>query len=227
MTYAELVQKIRDYTEVGSEVLTATIVNGFIRDAEFKIFREADADYAREYATSSFTANNKYIALPNASGSSGANTSRIALIVRSVVVTNSSGVQVSLEPRDDTFITEYNSSGATGFPKYYATFRENAIEVAPTPSSAFVVALDYIYTPDGLSSTNTTTYISINAPELLLYACLVEAFAYLIGHMDMYKLYQEKYNMALQGFKLEQTGRRRRDEYQDGTLRIKVPSPSP
>jgi len=45
--------------------------------------------------------------------------------------------------------------------------------------------------------------------------------------MDMYKLYQEKYNEALQGFALEQTGRRRRDEFQDGTLRIKVPSPSP
>jgi hypothetical protein len=184
MTYAELVQKIRDYTEVGSEVLTSTIVNGFIRDAEFKIFREADADYAREYATSTFTANNKYLVLPN-------------------------------------------SSGSSGFPKYYATFRENAIEVAPTPSSNFVVELDYIYTPDGLSVTNTETYISVNAPELLLYACLVEAFAYLKGPMDMYKLYQEKYNMALQGFTLEQTGRRRRDEYQDGTLRIKVPSPSP
>ena len=65
MTYAELVQKIRDYTEVGSEVLTATIVNGFIRDSEFKIFREADADYAREYATTTFTANNKFVALPN------------------------------------------------------------------------------------------------------------------------------------------------------------------
>ena len=225
MTYAELVQKIRDYTEVGSEVLTSTIVNGFIRDAEFKIFREADADYAREYATSTFTANNKYLALPNATGVSSSE--RRALIVRSVVATNSSSVQVSLEPRDDTFITEYNSTRSTGFPKYYATFRENAIEVAPTPSSNFVVELDYIYTPDGLSVTNTETYISVNAPELLLYACLVEAFAYLKGPMDMYKLYQEKYNMALQGFTLEQTGRRRRDEYQDGTLRIKVPSPSP
>ena len=224
MTYAELVQKIRDYTEVGSEVLTSTIVNGFIRDAEFKIFREADADYAREYATSTFTANNKFVALPNAAGTAA---ERRALVVRSVVVTNSSGVQVSLEPRDDTFLTEYNSTSTTGFPKYYATFRENAIEVAPTPSSNFVVELDYIYTPDGLSPTNTETYISVNAPELLLYACLVEAFAYLKGPMDMYKLYQEKYNMALQGFTLEQTGRRRRDEYQDGTLRIKVPSPSP
>jgi hypothetical protein len=137
MTYAELVQKIRDYTEVDSGVLTSTIVNGFIRDSEFKIFREADADYAREYATSSFTANNKYVLLPNSSGSSGTTTSRRALIVRSVVATNTSGIQVALEPRDDTFITEYNSSGSTGFPKYYATFRENAIEVAPTPSSNF------------------------------------------------------------------------------------------
>jgi hypothetical protein len=224
MTYAELVQKIRDYTEVDSGVLTATIVNGFIRDSEFKIFRETDADYSREYATSTFTANNKFVALPNSAGTTA---ERRALIVRSVVVTNTSGIQVSLEPRDDTFITEFNSSGSTGFPKYYATFRENAIEVAPTPDAAYVVTLDYIYTPDALSATNTTTYISLNAPELLLYACLVEAFAYLKGPMDMYKLYQEKYNMALQGFALEQTGRRRRDEYQDGTLRIKVPSPSP
>ena len=59
MTYTELVAKIRNYTEVGSEVLTSTIVDGFIRDSEFRIFRETDADYSREYATSSFTVNNK------------------------------------------------------------------------------------------------------------------------------------------------------------------------
>ena len=33
MTYAELVQKIRDYTETDSNVLTDTIVNGFIENA--------------------------------------------------------------------------------------------------------------------------------------------------------------------------------------------------
>jgi hypothetical protein len=43
----------------------------------------------------------------------------------------------------------------------------------------------------------------------------------------MYKLYSDKYNEALQGFALEQTGRRRRDEYEDGSMRIKIPSPSP
>jgi hypothetical protein len=227
MTYTELVAKIRNYTEVGAEVLSSTVVDGFIRDSEFRIFRETDADYSREYATSSFTSNNKYLSLPNSSGSSGTNTDRRALIVRSVVATNSSSIQVALEPRDDTFITEYNSSGTTGFPKYYAMFRESAIEVAPTPDLGYAVTLDYVYTPDGLTSTNTTTYVSVNAPELLLYACLVEAYAYLKGPMDMYKLYQDKYNTALQGFALEQTGRRRRDEFQDGVLRIKINSPSP
>jgi hypothetical protein len=66
-------------------------------------------------------------------------------------------------------------------------YRETAIQVAPTPDASYAVTLDYVYTPDNLSATNTTTYISDNAPQLLLYACLVEAFAYLKGPMDMYK----------------------------------------
>lgn len=227
MTYTELLQQIRDYTEVDSSVLTNSICDTFIKNAEYRIFREADADYSREYATSSFNANNKYLLLPDDNTDEGTTTIRRAFIVRSVIVTNSSSNQVALDPRDDTFITEYNSSGATGFPKYYSMYRENAIQVAPTPDAAYAVTLDYVYTPDNLSSTNTTTYISQNAPELLLYACLVEAFAYLKGPMDMYKLYQDKYNTALQGFTIEQTGRRRRDEYFDGSLRIKINSPSP
>jgi hypothetical protein len=227
MTYAELLQQIRDYTEVDSSILTSSICDTFIKNAELKIFREADADYSREYATSTFNQNNQYLSLPDDNTDEGSTSIRRAFIVRSVVATNSSSVQVSLEPKDDTFITEYNGSGASGFPKYYAMFRENAIQVAPKPDAPYAVTLDYVYTPDNLSSTNTTTYISLNAPELLLYACLLEAFAYLKGPMDMYKLYQEKYNEALQGFALEQTGRRRRDEYFDGSLRIKLNSPSP
>lgn len=227
MTYTELLQNIRNYTEVDSSVLTNSVCDVFIKNSEYRIFRETDADYSREYATSSFNSGNKYLLLPDDNTNTGTTTTRRAFIVRSVIVTNTSSIQISLEPRDDTFITEYNSSGSTGFPKYYSMYRENAIQVAPVPDNNYTVTLDYVYTPDNLSSTNTTTYLSLNAPELLLYACLVEAFAYLKGPLDMYKLYQDKYNTALQGFALEQTGRRRRDEFQDGVLRIKINSPSP
>ena len=41
MTYAELIQKIRDYTEVDANVLTDTILNGFIEDAEFRILKRS------------------------------------------------------------------------------------------------------------------------------------------------------------------------------------------
>ena len=47
MTYTELVQKIRDYTEVDANVLTSTIVNGFIENAEFRILRDVDSDNNR------------------------------------------------------------------------------------------------------------------------------------------------------------------------------------
>jgi len=83
MTYAELLQKIRDYTEVDSNVLTDSIIQGMIRDAELRIFREVDADYAREYATANLNINSPYIDLPNASGTSGTQTTRRSVIVRS------------------------------------------------------------------------------------------------------------------------------------------------
>ena len=43
----------------------------------------------------------------------------------------------------------------------------------------------------------------------------------------MYKLYFDKYNEELQNFALQQMGRRRRAEYDDGVPRIQVPSPTP
>jgi hypothetical protein len=65
MTYAELVQKIRDYTEVSSNVLTSTIIDGFIEDAEFRIFRDVDSDNNRRYATASLISGQRYIDIPD------------------------------------------------------------------------------------------------------------------------------------------------------------------
>jgi hypothetical protein len=64
MTYAELVQKIRDYTEVDSNVFTSTIVNGFILDAEWRIQRDVDSDNNRKYATATVIAGQAYVSTP-------------------------------------------------------------------------------------------------------------------------------------------------------------------
>ena len=72
-----------------------------------------------------------------------------------------------------------------------------------------------------------TTFISNYFPQLLLYATLVEAYGFLKGPMDMLTLYEQKYNTELQKIAGMQLGRRRRDDYTDGTVRLKIESPSP
>ena len=227
MTYAELLQKVRDYTEVDSAVLTDTIVQGMIRDAELRIFREVDADYTREYATANLNINSPYLDLPSANVTTSTRTS---IIVRSILVFDSTQTPTTkeyLDKRDTSFIFEYNSTGETGVPKYYANWKETTIIMAPAPDAQYKVQLSYIYSPEALSATNTTTYLSDNVSDLLFYATMVQAYEFLKGPMDMYKIYSDKYNGAIQSFALEQMGRRRRDEYMDGVPRIKVPSPSP
>ena len=80
--------------------------------------------------------------------------------------------------------------------------------------------INYILKDAGLSSTNPTTYISLNFPNGLLYACLVEAYGFLKGPQDLLQLYEQKYKQVVEGFAIEQMGRRRRDEYQSGVPRV-------
>ena len=43
----------------------------------------------------------------------------------------------------------------------------------------------------------------------------------------MYNLYKTRYDKAIEAFALQQMGRRRRAEYDDGVPRLQVGSPSP
>ena len=107
-----------------------------------------------------------------------------------------------------------------GLPKYYSYWDENTIVLAPTPDQNYNMQINYILKPSGLSGSNTETYLSKEFPNGLLYACLVEAYGFLKGPPDMIQFYEGKYQQALQGFTVEQMGRRRRDEYQQGSPRL-------
>ena len=214
MTYAELVQKIRDYTEVDANVLTSTIVNGFISDAEFRILRDVDSDNNKRYATANLVASNRFIDTPDN-----------LLVIRSAQIIDSDGSSQPdnrefLEYRDTSYMSEYNPTGSTGVPKYYGFWDNDTIVLAPTPDATYTIQLNYILKDPGLSSTNTETYISKVFPNGLLYACLVEAFSFLKGPNDLLQLYEGKYKQVVEGFSIEQMGRRRRDEYQSGVPRV-------
>jgi len=225
LTFSEMLTKVRDYTEVDSNVLTDSIIEGFLTDTEIGISRAVDGmDVDRKYSTSTFVANNRYLNLPSD-----------VLYLRSLEVfdSNQTGTpRVFLEKRDQTFIAEYSpntSAISTGVPKYYAYWDDSPqyIVVGPAPDSAYTVQINYIKTPQHLSASNTTTYLSTYAENLLFYGVMVEAFSFLKGPTDMYNLYKSRYTEELKTFSILQKGYRRRDDYSDGVTRIPLDSPSP
>ena len=241
-TYTTLKQAILDYTEVGSTVFTTTILDGFIMAAQFRINLDCPMDSDRIQSEAQFATDFNTITMPTKT-----------LFVRGIEVydstANTNGQGVWLERRDQTFISEYignltGTSGGTadqdvtGLPKYYSMFggattgadtaTSGAIYVAPTPDKNYKYIIHYNAMPTGLGSGgdgNSNTYLSNYFPQGLLYACLVEAYGFLKGPTDMLTLYEQKYKTELQKFAAMQIGRRRRDDYTDGTLRIPIESP--
>ena len=226
-TLANLQDDIRNYTEVDDSVLSNTILTTVIKNAENRIYRDADSDDNRFYATSNLVSGNRYVTIPSD-----------LRFIRYVQLKDSSGNQVFLDKRDTSFMAEYYNTPGTssGLPKYYGNWDADFWVVAPTPNATFEITLAYTKQP--ISITNTTqptaapaatngTYTSNKYQDLLLYACLVEAYGYLKGPADMLQYYEASFKRALQSYAIEQQGRRRRDEWQDGTIRTPLKSESP
>ena len=213
---------IRDYTEVDDTVLSDSIINTIVKNAESRIFRTVDSDDTKFYATSQTTNGNRYITVPTGTR-----------IIRYVQITdNSTSDQEFLKQVDSSFIATYHpdpdNSSDRGKPKYYAHWDNDNWVVAPTPDAAYDLTMAYIKQPTTITtSDSTTTEISTKQPDLLLYACLVETFKFLKGPDNMIQLYEASYQEAIQTFAAEQQGRRRRDEYRDGVLRLPLNSPTP
>ena len=221
---------IRNYTEVDSTVLTDAIVNTFIVNAENKIYREADSDDNRFYATSNLTTGNRYVTIPD--------DLRIIRYIQLKDTTVTPNVQTFLEKKDTSYMATYYDTPGTssGIPKYYANWDANYWVVAPTPAAGYEITMAYIKQPYSLTDTvNPTTapsatngtYLSNKYQDLLLYGCLVNAYGYLKGPADMIQYYTQAYQVALQSYAIEQQGRRRRDEWQDGVIRTPLKSPFP
>ena len=236
--YSNLVTDIRNYSEVDSNVFTAAIVNRFIENSEYRIAYDIPMDSDRKQAQAQFATDSNSINVPAG-----------CLFVRAVQVfpstSASTGQGVYLERRDQTFIQEYvgeltgdegSQSGqdTTGLPKYYSMFggatgtsstTSGGMYVAPTPDANYQYIIHYNKIPPSLETDTSGTYVSKYFPQGLLYACLCEAFTFLKGPTDLLTLYEQKYKTELQKFAAMQIGRRRRDDYTDGTLRIPIESP--
>ena len=223
-TLTNLQDDIKSYTEVDSTVFSTAILNTIIKNADNRIYREVDSDDNRFYATSNLQSGSRYVTIP-----SDLRSIRYVQIKDSTVTPN---VQYFLEKKETSYMATFydTPSTAEGLPKYYANWDANFWIVAPTPNANYEITLAYVKQPDTLTSgtpSTAGTYLSNKYQDLLLYAALVEAYGYLKGPIDMLQYYEASYKRALASYSIEQEGRRRRDEYQDGVIRNVIKSPSP
>ena len=234
ITYDTLVTQIRNYTEVDSNVLTTDILENIILNAQYRIMRDVPIDADKKQQLGNFVAGQESINAPAG-----------CLFVRGIQVYDTNGSAITganrwLEKKDMTYLQEYQdvtgTSAAQGQPKYYAMFggatgntdtTSGRIFVAPVPNTTYRFRVHFNKMPDTLESGNQSNYISLNFPNGLLYCCLSETYGFLKGPIDMLTLYENKYKQEIQKFAVEQTGRRRRDDYTDGAVRFKIESPSP
>ena len=223
-TLSNLQDDIRNYTEVDDSVFSTAVLDTIIKNAENRIYREADSDDNRFYATSNLQSGSRYVTIPS--------DLRSIRYVQLKDTTVSPNVQSFLEKKETSYMaTFYDTPGtAQGLPKYYANWDANFWVVAPTPNANYEITLAYVKQPDTITSgtpSTSGTYLSNKYQDLLLYAALVEAYGYLKGPTDMLQYYEQSYRRALASYSIEQQGRRRRDEYQDGVIRTPIKSPSP
>ena len=232
LSYSGLVTQIRNYTETDSNVLTADILENIILNAQTRIFRDVPIDADKVQQTGSLVAGQDQVNAPAG-----------AMFIRSIQVYDSTsaltGANDYLEKKDYSYLQEYvpsTESAKRGKPKYYAMYggatgesdtTSGRIVLAPTPDQNYKFRVHFNKRPATLESGNITNYISLNFPNGLLYCCLSETYGFLKGPIDMLTLYENKYKQEVQKFANEQVGRRRRDDYTDGAVRIPVNSANP
>ena len=207
-TYATLVQAIKDFTQYDETTFNDNI-NTFIQNTEERLLYAVDLEVFRKNQTGTLTASNKYLAVP---------TDYLAPFSLSVTV---SGSKNFLLMKDVEYLQEYNPTGATGAPKYYALFDVDNFILAPVPASNYSVELHYYYRPESIVTANTT-WLGDNAQQALLYGCLVEAYTFMKGEPDLLNLYNQRFNESLARLKNYGEGRENDDAYRDGLIRVKA-----
>ena len=211
-TLSTLKTAVQDYLET-DETTFVNNLNNFILQAEERILKSVQVPDQRKNVQGNVTSSNRFLATPSD-----------FLAPFSLAVISSNNYDY-LDLKHNSFIKEYiSSTTTTGKPKYYAIFNQGSFEVAPIPDSNYTVELHYLAKPASLTAggDSGTTYLSTDAPDTLLYGCLLEGAIFLKLPADDIGAYEARFKESLLRLKNLGEGRDTRDEMRYDSLRINV-----
>jgi hypothetical protein len=200
LTYQTLKSRIQDILENDGTEFVEAIPN-FINRAQQRLTRETDVIGLNVFAQTTFNIGDPFIDRPVD-----------ALIVKNLNYKTNEGTRIQLLQMTNEYLNDYASNRSEqGSPRYYANYGSDKLLVAPSPSSASTVEMEYVAQPPVLSSTtNETNYFTDYCGNALLYASLVEA-CYYMKNPSAGQVWEAQYMREINGLNNE-ARRSRRDD---------------
>lgn len=170
MTYSSLVSQVASYLD-RTDVATISQIPNFIYQAQQRLCREIKNIGLESYVTGLFTPGVAVYAKP-------ANWRESITFNCGIGTTNNERAPILL--RSYEFLISYwPDRTQTGIPQYYSDYGYDHYLVAPTPATALPFEFSFLGLPTPITALNQTNWLTNFAPDVLLFATLVETAPYL------------------------------------------------
>ena len=192
MTYDSLTSTVLQYLE-RSDAAVVDAIPTFITMCEFEIAQNIKTLGQMEVVDSNMTINNPVIAKP-------ARWRKTTSMTISV-----SGQKQPLLVRKLEYLNNYAQDvTATGVPLYYADYDYDHWFVAPTPNAAYAFEALCYTRLEPLSSSHQTNWLTINAPNAMLFGTLKQTAPFLKNDARL-AVWKQMFDEALAALKTEDT----------------------
>jgi len=210
LTYSTYVSTLSTLLVVSSaDADFQTILPSIINDAELRIYRDLDLLSTSTRSTTTLAAGNRNLTLPTVNGT-------VVVcdeinVITPVSTEPDSGTRNQLVPASDEMLNAlWPSVTGSTVPQYWAMVNQETVILGPWPDAAYTVEVVHTIRPNQLSSTNTTTLLSVNFPDLLIAASMVfgagyqKNFGAAVDDPKMAVTWESHYQTLLQSAQVEE-----------------------
>jgi len=190
MTYTSLQSDIRNYLERGgiTDPIVYEQIPRLITLAERRIARELKIQGFQTVVTTAMQAGLAVYPKPDRWRET---------ISMNIGTGSGNNVRTQVYPRAYEYVRQYwPNESLTATPEFYADYDYRHWVFAPTPDAAYPMEILYYELPPLLDETNETNWLTEFAPNVLLYASLVEATPFVKDDQRV-QLWQGYYDRAM------------------------------
>jgi hypothetical protein len=212
LTYSQYVNQVATMAVVDpADANFVEILPLMITYSENRIYRDLDFMFTSTALTGySLTAGNRSLTIPTnlADGSGTFVVSEQINILTDSGLTRNPCLPTTKEYLDAVFGSSAVANRA--MPRYFVAFNDTLFLVGPVPDQDYPVEIVGTYRPNSLSANNTTTFISLYLPELMMMASMIyiSAFQRNFGRQNddpsMAVSYESQYQVLLKSASVEE-----------------------